>query len=289
MNKTCIITGANSGIGKAAAIQIASKGYHVIIGSRSEERGNKALNEIKAASNSEDIEMLLINMASKESIKNAAKALNSKYASIDVLIHNAAHFDLTQKKPEQSPDGIETIWATNHIGPLLLTHLLLDKLKLSEQGRILTIASKGLMVFPNLIVDLNDPEYKQRKFSVGKAYYQSKLAQIMFTYDLAKKLENTNVTANCIRVTNVKLDKNRIPDLSKFAKYIYTLKSKSSIAPAKMAETYTLLATSPDLKSVTGKYFNGKNKIVSSSKYSLQTENIKAVMDLSMKYLNDAQ
>lgn len=289
MKKTCIITGANSGIGKAAAIQIAQKGYHVIIGSRSVERGNKALNEIKAASNSEDVEMLLIDMASKESIKNAAEALNNKYANIDVLIHNAAHFDLAQKKPEQSPDGIETIWATNHIGPVLLTNLMLDKIKQSEQGRILTIASKGLMVFPNLVVDLNDPEFKQRKFSVGKAYYQSKLAQIMFTYLLAEELKDTNVTANCIRVTNVKLDEDRIPDLSKFAKFIYTLKSKSSISPAKMAETYTLLAASPDLKSVTGKYFDEKNKMVSSSKYSLQADNIKAVMDLSMKYINDTQ
>jgi NAD(P)-dependent dehydrogenase (short-subunit alcohol dehydrogenase family) len=285
--KTCIITGANSGIGKAAAIQIAKEGYYVIIGSRNEERGQKALEEIKLASNSDDIELLLIDLASKDSIKNAAEIINKKTDSIDVLIHNAADFDYTKKKAEQSPDGVETLWATNHLGPVMLTNLLLDKIKESAQGRILTIASKGLMVFPNLKVDLNDPEFKQRKFTVTKAYYQSKLAQIMYTYHLAEELKDSNVTVNCIRVTNVKLNMDRYPNVSKFGKWVYSMKSKSSISPEKMAETYTLLATSLDYNSVTGKYIDEKNKMVSSSKYSQDAQNIKALMDLTMKYIND--
>ena len=283
--KTCLITGANSGIGKQAAIQLAQAGFHVIIGARNRTRGECALSEIKERSNSTTVELLELDMASKESIRSASKALKQRLESLDVLIHNAADFDIARKHPEKTVDGIETIWATNHIGPILLTNLLMELMKKSHQGRIITIASQGLMMHPQLTVDLNDPEFKTRKFTVPLAYYQSKLAQVIYTYWMAEQLKETAVTVNCIRVTNVKIDTSRYPDISAFMKFLYSIKSRFSISPEDMAKTYTYLATSQDLDKTTGKYFNEKNTIVNSSPYSMDKKNIDAVMKMSMKYI----
>jgi NAD(P)-dependent dehydrogenase (short-subunit alcohol dehydrogenase family) len=282
-NKICLITGANAGIGKAAASQIAEAGYRVIIGCRNKERGEAALKEIKEKSKSGDVELMIIDMASQRSIRAAVDAL--AYRQVDVLIHNAADFDISRKAPEFSEENIETVWATNHVGPVLLTNLLMDKLKQSEQARVLTVASKGLVMHPFLKVSLDDPEFKNRTYSVEKAYYQSKLAQVMYTYWLAGELKDTRITANCIRVTNVKIDIDRYPNLSDKMKSMYAMKSKFAISPEDMAHTYTHLATSPDLSSVTGKYFDEKNSQVASSGYSRDAKNIAAVMDMTMKYL----
>ena len=284
-NKTCLITGANSGIGKQAAIQLAKAGFRIFVGARNRERGLSALKDIKMQSESDAVELLEIDLSSKKSIKDAASELKERLNHLDVLIHNAADFDIARKEATKSVDGIETIWATNHIGPVLLTNLTLDLLKESEQGRIITIASKGLLMHPNLTVDLKDPEFNFRKFSVPKAYYQSKLAQIMYTYWLADQLKNTTVTANCIRVTNVKVDVSRYSNISAFMKWVYKLKSKSALSPEKMAQTYTWLAVAPELANITGKYFNEKKQEVQSSAYSREKENIEALMNLSMQYI----
>lgn len=135
---------------------------------------------------------------------------------LDVLIHNAADFDISRKKPLFSADGVETIWATNHLGPVLLTKLLEPELSVSEQARVITVSSQGLMMHPGLKVNFEDPEYIQGGFQVDKAYYQSKLAQVMYTIWLAEKYQGTPKTANCVRVTNVKIDVERYPDLSAF-------------------------------------------------------------------------
>lgn len=282
--KNCLITGGNSGIGKQAAIQLAEKGFNVFIGVRNLKRGEIALTEIKEKSKQNDIELLLIDMSSKESIAKASEELHQKITKLDVLIHNAADFDISRKVAEKTVDGIETIWATNHIGPILLTNIVMDLIKNSEQGRIITIASQGLVMHPNLTVDLEDPEFKTRKFNVSKAYYQSKLAQVMYTYWLAEELKDTNITVNSVRVTNVKIDTTRYPDISSFMKFLYSIKSRFSISPQNMAKTYTYVASSSELKKITGKYFNEKNSTVASSKYSTQKENIDAVMELSLQY-----
>lgn len=285
INKTILITGGNSGIGKQAAIQLAQKGFHVIIGVRNLKRGAIALAEISLKSDSNDIELLQIDMSSKKSIIDASKELNNRLNKLDVLIHNAADFDIARKQPEKSVDGIESIWATNHIGPVLLNNSLMHLINNSEQGRIITIASKGLVMHPKLSVDLNDPEFQKRKFSVPKAYYQSKLAQVMYTYWLSEHLYDSNITVNCIRVTNVKIDTSRYPNISGFMKFLYSIKSRFSISPQEMAKTYTYLATSTEISKTTGKYFNEQNRIVDSSAYSLKKENIDSVMKLTMKYI----
>ncbi|WP_162418141.1 SDR family NAD(P)-dependent oxidoreductase [Cyclobacterium roseum] len=286
VEKVCLITGGNSGIGKQAAIQLAQIGFHVIVGVRNLERGEVALAEIREKSGKKDVELLQIDLSSKKSIIDASNGLKNSHEKLDVLIHNAADFDISRKRPEKSVDGMESIWATNHIGPVLLTNLLMDLIKKSEQGRIITIASQGLVMHPKLTVDLDDPEFENRKFSVSSAYYQSKLAQVMYTYWLAEQLKDTNITVNGIRVTNVQVDISRYPTISRLMKFLYAIKSKFSISPEHMARTYTYLASSSDVSKTTGKYFNEKNKPVSSSAYSMKKENIDAVMELTMKYLN---
>lgn len=287
MKKICVITGANSGIGKAAAIQILKEGYHVILACRNQQRGEAALKEIQELTGMDTIELMLVDMSSQASIRAFAEMYLAKYDVLDVLIHNAAKFDVSQKQPVLTEEGIESIWATNHLGPVLLTDLLLDAIKGSEQGRIITISSKGLMAFPFLQVDVDDPEFRRRRFTVTKAYYQSKLAQVMYTYWLVEKLRNTAVTVNAIRVTNVKIDiEARYPNASKLSKFAYSLKSKSSISPEEMAQTYTYLAVSDAVRETTGHYFDDPTHIVSSSKYSYDKTNIEQVMALTMKYLN---
>ena len=284
--KTCIITGANSGIGKAAAVQIAQKGYHVVMACRNQVRGEAALQDVRRESGSDGVELMVVDMSMKASIRAFAATFLAKHKVLDVLIHNAAMFDIRQKERLLTEEGIEKVWATNHVGPVLLTELLLPALKRSEQGRIITISSKGLIAYPFLQINLADPEFASRKFSVQKAYYQSKLAQVMYTYWLAEQLRETAVTVNSIRVTNVKIDVDaRYPNMPKLARKAYALKSKRAISPAKMAETYTYLATSPEVSQTTGAYFDDPTHIVDSSSYSRDDANIKQVIDLTMAYL----
>ncbi len=285
-SKTCIITGANSGIGKAAAIQIAQKGYWVILACRNQQRGEQALQDVQQISGSEAVELMIVDMSSQSSIRAFAEAYLAKYDVLDVLIHNAAAFDTRQKEINFTEEGVEKVWATNHIGPVLVTDLLLPALKRSEQGRIITISSKGLMVYPRLKVNLEDPEFRNRKFSVQKAYYQSKLAQVMYTYSLADQLGDTAITANSIRVTNVKIDVDEsYPGVPSIMRKMYAIKSKFAITPEKMAETYTYLATSPEVNQTTGAYFDDPQHIVSSSAYSRDPENIEQLMALTWSFI----
>lgn len=283
--KLCIVTGANAGIGKQSAIQMAKAGYHVVIGCRNKERGEKALEEIKDISNSTSVELMLLDLSLRSSTKKFADEINNNFDKVDVLINNAAIFDISQKEIKFTEEGFETVWMTNHVNQVYLTYLLLDKIKASDNGRIITVSSKGLLAKPFLKVDFEDPEFRNRKFTMPNAYYQSKRAQVMFTYYLANELKDTNVTVNSVRVTAVKVDISRHPNISRFTKWVYQQKSKQSISPEEMARTYTYLATSDEVKNVTGKYFDENNKQVNSHKFTNDEENIKAVMELTHKYL----
>jgi NAD(P)-dependent dehydrogenase (short-subunit alcohol dehydrogenase family) len=266
-SKTVIITGANTGIGKAVAIKLATHGAQVILACRSEERGKNALEEIKAITGSKLVDLVCVDMASQSSIHKFTEEFMSKYDRLDVLIHNAANFDLTMKTPVLTEDGVETIFATNHLGPFLMTGLLIDTLKESAPSRVITVASKGLMMYPNLKIEIDNIN-GEKKFTPQHAYYHSKLAQVMFTYELARKLDGAGVTANCIRVTNVALPDERLTHLPAWQQKIYKIKRKMAITPEQQAETYVYLALSNDVGDITGGYWDEKNRQVKSSAYS---------------------
>jgi NAD(P)-dependent dehydrogenase (short-subunit alcohol dehydrogenase family) len=268
--KTIIITGANSGIGKAAALKFAARGHRVILACRSEEKGREALEFIKSVTGNDLGDLLLVDLASQQSVRRFTQSFLEKYDRLDVLIHNAANFDLTMKKPVITDDGVETIFATNHLGPFLMTNMLLDTMKESAPSRIITVASKGLMMYPGLTIDFDNLNGEKR-YNPQLAYYQSKQAQIMFTYEIARRLEGTGVTANCIRVTNVALPDEKLTHLPAWQQKIYKIKRKMALTPEQQAETYAFLALSTELTD-NGGYWDENNRQVKSNKSSYNKE-----------------
>ena len=277
-DKTIIITGANSGIGKAAAIQLARLGATVIMACRSAERGAKALDEVRKAADSQRVELLRVDMASQASVRDFVAEFSSRHQRLDVLIHNAANFDHSQTKPVLTEDGVETVFATNHVNIFLLTQLLLDTLKASTPSRIITVASQGLMTYPFLDIEFDNLN-GQKKFSMQHAYYHAKQAQVMFTFDLSERLKGAGVTVNCVRVGNVAIPDERLTHLPKFLLKLYEMKRKFALTPEKMAETYTWLSTDPALKTVTGGYWDAPDKLAKANKNAYNRETQKRLWD----------
>ena len=262
--KIIIVTGANSGIGKAAVIQLAKLGATVIMACRSAERGAQALDEARKASGSNKLELIQVDLASQASIRQFVTEFKLRYQRLDVLIHNAANFDHSLTKATLTADGVETIFATNHLSVFLMTHLLLDTLKASAPSRIITVASKGLAVYPFLDIEFDNLN-GERKFNTQHAYYHSKQAQVMFTYDLAERLKSSGVTVNCVRVTNVAIPDDRLTHLPKWLLKVYHLKRGMAITAERQAETYVYLAADPAVQSITGGYWDENNQRVRSN------------------------
>ncbi len=223
---------------------------------------------------------MIADLSSQESIHAFTVEFQAQYNNLHVIINNAANFNLTLKKPELTEDGIENIFATNHLGPFLLTNLLIEKLKASAPSRIINVASKGLVAYPFLNIEFDNLNGEKR-YSAMHAYYHSKLAQVMFTYELARRLNGTGVTANCIRVPNVAISDERFENIPKVLQVFYRQKRRFSITPERMAESYLYLAASPDLVNVSGKYFNEYNRQVSSSRNSYNEEVWKKLWEIS--------
>jgi NAD(P)-dependent dehydrogenase (short-subunit alcohol dehydrogenase family) len=278
--KVIIITGANSGIGKAASIQLAKLGATLVMVSRSRERGERARADVRAAANSTKVDLMLADMSSQDSILEFADAFKQRYDRLNVLIHNAANFDHTQKKPELTADGLETIFATNHLGPFLLTQLLLDKLIASAPSRVITVSSKGLISYPFLDIEF-DNLYGERKFNMQHAYYHSKQAQVMFTFALAERLQRTGVTVHCVRVGNVAIPDERLRHLPSWLLKMYEFKRKFSMTPEKMAETYVWLAADPVGEQQTGKYWDAPGVEVKANKNAYNKETQKRLWAVS--------
>jgi len=285
-NKTIIVTGANSGIGKAASIQLAKLGANVVLLCRSQERGEQALQDVRSAAKGGIVELILVDMSSQASVRMAVNEFLSKHPQLDVLIHNAANFDHRQTKPVVTADGLENVFATNHVNIFLMTQLLLDTLKQSAPSRIITVASKGLMTYPFLDIEFDN--FKgEKKFSMQHAYYHAKQAQVMFTFDLAERLKGTGVTVNCVRVGNVAIPDTRLDHLPKFLLKMYEMKRKFALTPEKMAETYVWLAADPALKDVTGGYFDAPDVPVKANKNAYNRETQQRLWDSTQQFITE--
>lgn len=278
--KTIIVTGANSGIGKAAAAQLAKCGATVVMACRSAERGAQALEEVRKSANSQKVELMLVDMALQASVRQFAEQFKQRHDRLDVLIHNAANFDHRLKQSTLTADGVEMVFATNHVNLFLMTHLLLGLLKKSAPSRIITVASKGLITYPFLDIEFDNLN-GERKFNTQHAYYHSKLAQVMFTYDLAERLKGSGVTVNCVRVTNVAIPDERLTHLPAWQRKIYHLKRGMSITPERQAETYVYLAGDPGVEEITGGYWDENNQQVRSNRNSYNRETWKRLWDES--------
>lgn len=253
--KVCIVTGANAGIGQRVALGLAQMRARVVMACRNLDRAIPVRDAIRRESGNTHVEVAQVDLSSQASIRAMVFAFLQDYDRLDLLINNAANFDQSIKKPVLTEDGIETIFATNHLGPFLMTNLLLDRLKASSPARVLNVASKGLLSLPFLTIDFDNLN-GEKKYSPTHAYYQSKLAQLMFTYELAKRLQGSQVVVNCIRVTNVRLDEDRLENLPGWMRSVYKLKARLAISPERMAETYLSLAALPEFSTVSGEYYD---------------------------------
>ena len=267
--KTFIITGANSGIGFAAALQMAKAGTTLVMASRSPERGSAALNEIVRVTGSDRVHLIPVDMASTDSIRSFTERFQTRFERLDGLVNNAANFDISKTTPSFTESGAELIFATNHLGPFLLTNLLLDILKASAPSRVVNVSSKGLLLYPFLKINFDDlSTSRNRKYSPAYAYYHSKLAQVMFTRELARRLDGSGVTANVIRVPNVRVDVSRYPDVHPILLKMYDLKQRSAITPEQMAVTYLKVAAAPELASFNGVHFDEHARPVSMPRFA---------------------
>ena len=238
--KRVIITGGNSGIGYQVAKQLAEKGWSVTLFCRREEAAEQACEEIRRQTGNPHVDYILVDLSDMKSVREAAEQYIQKEDFLDVLINNAADFDLSVKKPILTKDGLEKQFATNVAAPFLLSILLKGLLEKSESGRIINISSQGLILYPFMKLDFENLS-GQKHYSPAKTYYQNKLALLMLSLYMREHWEGIKVQA--IRVTNVKVDMRRYNHLSAFMKNLYKIKSKFSISPEEMAKVYTALST----------------------------------------------
>jgi len=261
-NKIILITGANSGIGKATATALAEMGAHVVMLSRDPAKGERARQEVIRVSKNNQVDLMQCDLASMASIRRFAGEFIARYHHLDVLINNAGIFTETRKETE---DGFEYQIGVNHLGHFLLTHLLLDLLKKSSPSRIINVSSGAHYGGK---IDLNDLQLRN-KYSGWKAYAQSKLANILFTYELAHRLTGTGITVNCLHpgFVNTRFAFNRE---SEKPNWMMKLMKPFTIQPTEGAETSVYLAASPEVEGVTGKYFTKrKEKASSRASYDL--------------------
>ena len=238
--KKVIITGGNSGIGYQSAKQLAEKGWSVTLFCRRKEAAEQACEEICQQTGNRHVDYILVDLSDMKSVREAAEQYIQKEDFLDVLINNAADFDLSVKKPILTKDGLEKQFATNVAVPFLLSILLKGLLEKSERGRIINISSQGLVLYPFMKLDFENLS-GQKHYSPTKTYYQNKLALLMLSLYMRKHWKGIKVQA--IRVTNVKVDMRRYDHLSAFMKNLYKIKSRFSISPEEMAKVYTALST----------------------------------------------
>lgn len=248
--KRVIVTGANSGIGKIAARELAQMGASVVMVCRSEQRGKAALDEIKAAVPAAEIELMLCDLSSQASIREFAGAFQSKYDRLDVLLNNAGAM-FTERK--ESVDGIELTFALNHLGYYLLTLELIDLLKASGPARIVNVSSDAHRNAKQFAFEdyQRTNSYSRMGF---QEYSESKLANILFTKELARRLEGSDITVNALHPGFVRTQ--FASNNGMMAKVgMAVLGRLFAVSPEKGAETSVYLASSAEVDGITGNYY----------------------------------
>ncbi|WP_166831507.1 SDR family oxidoreductase [Thalassoroseus pseudoceratinae] len=248
-SRRILITGANAGIGYETALGLARTGAEVIMLCRDQSRGEAARNRIRWESGSLSVELMLCDLASQSSIRKFAAEFQSRFESLDVLINNAAVLSQTRQLTD---DGIELQWAVNHLAPFLLTHLLQSRLMAAESARVLNVSSgmhrRGKIDFDNL--------QGERNYHPRTIYAQTKLANVLFTVELAKRLEETGITCNALHPGTIATGLyQQFLGLPKMLSFVSRWYGKS---PRTGAETSIYLATSEEVAGQTGLYFRNR-------------------------------
>ena len=246
--KNVLLTGATNGIGQEAAVELARRGARVTLVGRDPRRTEAAVADVKARSNSAEVSHLLCDFSSQDSIRSLAEQVLARNEPLHVLINNAGGVN---KERRLTVDGIETTFAVNHLGYFLLTHLLLNRIVQSAPARIVSVASNA---HRSGTLDFDDLGY-ERGYFILKAYSRSKLANVLFANELARRLEGTGVTSNSLHpgvvATNIwSGTPNGARQLIRF------LARPFFLSPAQGAAPIVHLAASPELEGVNGKYFD---------------------------------
>jgi NAD(P)-dependent dehydrogenase (short-subunit alcohol dehydrogenase family) len=253
--KICMITGATSGIGYVTAREIARQGATLVIVGRNEQKCVETVNTIKQQTGNEAVEWMLADLSVQQDIHRLADLFTSRYSRLDVLVNNAGALFMQR---QESADGIEMTFALNHLNYMLLTNLLLDTIKASAPARIVNVSSDAHRA---ATMNFDDPQLQQG-YSGWKAYNQSKLANLLFTYELARQLEGTGVTVNALHpgfvASGFGMNNGWVAQL---LRPLVKLVAKTS---EQGARTSIYLATSPDVAGTSGKYFSEQQEVNSS-------------------------
>jgi retinol dehydrogenase 14 len=251
--KVVMVTGANAGMGKEISLAIAAMGATLVMVSRDRERGEAARADVQLKTGNDEVELMLADLSTQRSIRHLAQELESRHPQLNVLINNAG---MTSSRHVETADGLDSVFATNHLGPFLLTNLLLPVLAAGAPSRIVTVSS-GAQAMGK--IDFDDLQ-SVRGYNEIRAYNQSKLANLLFTYELARCLSGTGVTANAVEPGFVKTNL-AVP----FPFSLFSFMRGKAVDGAKPS---VYLASSPDVEGVNGAFFNSKGVTVKSSKLS---------------------
>ena len=270
--KVTLVTGATSGIGKVTANALAAFGAHVVIVGRNQEKTQQAMADIKKETGSNELSYLLTDFADLQKVRELSGAFHARFSKLDLLVNNAGAFFTSRVLTQY---GVEMSFLVNHLSPFLLTTLLLDKVKDSAPSRIINVSSEAHKYGS---LSLDDLELR-RSYSGMKAYARSKLANILFTYELARRVEGTGVTANALHPGHVATNiwRSNFPIVGPALKWLMGL---IALSPEQGADTSIYLASSPDVSNVTGKYFV-KRLPVDSSSITYDSNVAKRLWDLS--------
>ncbi|WP_102261092.1 SDR family NAD(P)-dependent oxidoreductase [Mesobacillus jeotgali] len=296
-DKIVVITGANSGIGKAAAIKFGNEGYTVVMACRNLERSKIAQQEIIEATKNPQIDLLQLDISSFKSIHQFSTVLKDKYPKLDILIHNAAYLNHGEKNYLLSQDGIELSFATNTVGPFLLTRQLVGMLEKSGDARVLHACTTNIRHFfdPKRKIEFDNlqGEFKdERPFNAYKMYGDTKMALLLMTFKMAEELKEHRISVNAVQISAIKLSRETIEKFQSGWKFAARIQNVFSAPRESMADTYFHICTSEEFKSVTGKFINDKRKVMEPSHYSNGlAQDIKQLMDQNVypKYADNPE
>jgi NAD(P)-dependent dehydrogenase (short-subunit alcohol dehydrogenase family) len=248
--KTVLITGATNGLGKATALELATMGARVVIVGRNPARTEAVLNQIKAHSGNPAVESLVADLSSMREAARLADEVKVRYPRLDVLVNNAG---IMSAERRETADGYEMTFALNHLSAFLLTNLLLEKLKANAPARIVNVTSSSHMMSGKVRFD--DLHLKRSNYLGGfPAYGQSKLMNIMFTYELSRRLAGSGITVNCVHpgTVNTGIYRHNHGWMRVIQNVVFSFGS----TPEKGADPIVYLASSPEVEGVTGQYFD---------------------------------
>ena len=275
-DKNCIVTGGNAGIGYETALALAAKGANVTIISRNQDKAESALAKIKEITGNENLDYVLADLSSQKSIRDAAKYIIKAYKTIDVLVNNAGTW---LSKLEYTEDGVEKLFAVNHLAYFQLTHELLGGLYRSREARVVCVGSDshfhGKMHFDDIALSKN--------YHGLKAYAQSKLANALFVYELDRRLKKRkidNISINCVQPGLVKTDIGLKHTIS-FHGIIWRIRRMGGVSPAEGAATSIYLASSEAASGISGKYWD-KSKQKPSSRLSYNEDDASRLWDMCL-------